>query len=294
MTSTLHAGNAVQRNRALRWLLAVLATVMACGICLDSATGATLEQIKQRGYMTVATEDDYPPFEYVVDGKPMGYDHALLAILKKSAPFEIRQEILPWQGILPGVASGKYDVALTAAVITDERAKSLDFTMPIAESTMAYVTRKDDSSIKSIKDLSGKTLGVQQGGASFQVLPELEAELKKSGGKLGNVVQYGAFSEAYQDLVNRRLDAVIHNIVSLSTLVSEKPAVFQLGQRVGQKSYAAWAVQKGNQSVVDFLNKFIAQQKANGTLKELQAKWLKINFEDLPNQPMLPGDRPMH
>src|SRR5207302_1643097 len=82
--------------------------------------------------------------------------------------------------------------------------------------------------------------GVQQGGASFQVLPELDAELKKTGGKLGNVVQFGAFSEAYQDLVNRRVDAVIHNIVSLSTLVSEKPDVFELGQRVGRKSYAAW------------------------------------------------------
>src|SRR6266576_856147 len=81
---------------------------------ISSASAASLEEIKKRGYMVVATEDDYPPFEYVVNGKPMGYDHALLAILRKSAPFEIRQEILPWQGILPGVASGKYDVALSA------------------------------------------------------------------------------------------------------------------------------------------------------------------------------------
>ncbi len=270
----------------------VVATVTST-IGVGTARGASLEDIKKRGYMIVATEDDYPPFEFVVDGKPMGYDHELLAVLRKSAGFEVRQEILPWQGILPGVASGKYDVALSAAVITDERVKSLDFTMPISESTMAYVKRNGDTSIKSLKDLSGKTLGVQQGGASFQVLPELEAELKKTGGKLGNVVQYGAFSEAYQDLVNRRLDAVIHNIVSLSTLVSEKPEVFELGQRVGRKSYAAWAVQKNNKSLVDFLNVFLAQQKANGTFKQLQAKWLKITFDDLPNQPMLPGDRPV-
>jgi polar amino acid transport system substrate-binding protein len=255
---------------------------------------ASLDEIKKRGFMIVATEDDYPPFEFVVDGKPMGYDHELLAVLRKTAGFEVRQEILPWQGILPGVASGKYDIALSAAVITDERVKSLDFTMPISESTMAYVKRKSDGSINGLKDLSGKTLGVQQGGASFQVLPELEAELKKTGGKLGNVVQYGAFSEAYQDLVNRRLDAVIHNIVSLSTLVNEKPDVFALGQRVGRKSYAAWAVQKGNKSLVDFLNAFLGQQKANGTYKQLQAKWLKITFDDLPNQPMLPGDRPVN
>jgi polar amino acid transport system substrate-binding protein len=268
----------------------VLAAVV---LATPLASAASLDDVKKRGFMVVATEDDYPPFEFVVDGKPMGYDHALLALLRKTAPFEIRQEILPWQGILPGVASGKYDVALSAAVITDERAKSLDFTQPIAESTMAYVKRKGDTSIASLKDLAGKTLGVQQGGASFQVLPELEAELKKTGGKLGNVVQYGAFSEAYQDLVNKRVDAVIHNIVSLSTLISEKPTVFELGQRVGRKSYAAWAVQKNNPALLEFLNAFLAQQRASGSMKELQARWLKITFDDLPRQPMLPGDRPI-
>jgi polar amino acid transport system substrate-binding protein len=293
MSNVAHVLNAIKRARILHWLSVVLLTAVTYGQLAPFATAATLDEIKKRGYMIVATEDDYPPFEYVVNGKPMGYDHELLALLRKSAPFEIRQEILPWQGILPGVASGKYDVALSAAVITDERVKSLDFTMPISESTMAYVKRKGDSSIKSIKDLSGKTLAVQQGGASFQVLPNLEAELKKSGGSLGKVVQYGAFSEAYQDLVNKRVDAVIHNIVSLSTLVNEKPNVFELGQRVGDKSYAAWAVQKGNTGVLEFLNSFLAQQKASGSMKKLQTQWLKITFDDMPSKPMLPGDRPM-
>ena len=257
------------------------------------ALGASLDEIKKRGYMSVATEDDYPPFEAVVNGKPVGYDHALLALLRKQAGFEIRQEILPWQGILPGVASGKYDSAVTAAVITDERAKSLDFTMPISESTMAYVKRTGDDRIKSIKDLSGMALGVQQGGASFQVLPALEAELKKTGGRLGQVVQFGNFSEAYQDLINKRIDAVIHNIVSLSTLVAEKPAQFTLGERVGDKSYAAWAVKKGNADLLQFLNAFLAGEKSNGDFKKLQAEYLKITFDDLPNEPLLPGDRKM-
>jgi polar amino acid transport system substrate-binding protein len=270
---------------------AIVSLLAAIGI--SSAFGASLDEIKKRGYMVVATEDDYPPFEYVVNGKPMGYDHALFALLRKSAPFEIRQEILPWQGILPGVASGKYDAAVTAAVITDERAKSLDFTMPISESTMAYVKRKGDSRIKTIRDLTGMTLGVQQGGASFQVLPDLESELKLTGGKLGQIVQYGAFSEAYQDLANKRLDAVIHNIVSLSTLISEKPEQFEQGQRVGKKSYAAWAVQKGNKGVTDFLNSFLSREKANGSFKKLQKEHLKIIFDTLPNEPLLPGDRKM-
>lgn len=287
--------SALQSRRTAYWLarsLSRAACVMLLALMgMSAALGASLEEIKKRGYMVVATEDDYPPFEAVVNGKPVGYDHALLAMLKKEAGFEIRQEILPWQGILPGVASGKYDAAVTAAVITDERAKSLAFTRPIAESTMAYVKRTGDDRIKTLKDLSGKTLGAQQGGASFQVMPELETDLKKSGGKLGQVVQYGNFSEAYQDLINKRLDAVVNNIVSLSTLTSEKPKQFELGQRVGEKSYAAWAVQKGNKSLLDFLNAFLAKAKADGSAKKLQAEYLKITFDGLPSEPLLPGDR---
>ena len=289
MSKASHAAVVVGVSRRTILRMAGGALLGAMGV--RTALAMSLDEIKKRGYMIVATEDDYPPFEAVVNGKPVGYDHALLAILKKGAGFEVRQEILPWQGILPGVASGKYDAAVTAAVITDERVKSLDFTMPIAESTMAYVKRKGDTRIKTVQDLNGKTLGVQQGGASFQVLPELEETLKASGGKLGQIVQYGSFSEAYQDLINKRLDAVIHNIVSLSTLVAEKGQQFELGQRVGRKSYAAWAVQKGNKSVLDFLNKFLTQEKSNGTFKKLQGEYLKITFDDLPNEPMLPGDR---
>ncbi|MBW4517513.1 MAG: transporter substrate-binding domain-containing protein [Timaviella obliquedivisa GSE-PSE-MK23-08B] len=252
-----------------------------------------LNQIEKRGYLLVATEDDYPPFEFLVNGKPTGFDHELLDRLRQVVPFEIRQEILPWQGILPGVAEGKYDVALTAAVITDERAKMLDFTIPIAESTIAYIIRRDDNSIKTLGDLSGKTLGAQQGGASLEAVPDLEAKLKQQGGTIGQIKQYPGFAAAYQDLLSGQLDAVLHNIVSLSVLVDEKPAIFELGDRVSRKSYAGWAVKKGNQPLLDLLNSFLSNQREQGELKPLQEKWLKISFENLPTQPLLPGDRPI-
>ncbi|WP_421656680.1 transporter substrate-binding domain-containing protein [Leptothermofonsia sp. ETS-13] len=252
-----------------------------------------LSQIKKRGYLLVATEDDYPPFEFLVNGKPTGFDHELLERLRKMVPFEIRQEIVPWQGILPGVREGKYDVALTAVGITDERSQFLDFTMPIAESTIAYVKRKDDATIQSLRDLSDKVLGAQQGGVSFAAVPDLAAELKKQGGTLGPVKQYRGFAEAYQDLINQRLDAVLHNIVSLSVLVNEKPAIFELGERVSRKSYAAWAVKKGNQELLNLLNQFLSNMRISGELKQLQAKWFRITFDDLSPQPLLPGDRPI-
>ena len=242
---------------------------------------ASLDEIKKRG-LIVATEDDYRPFEFVKDGKPTGFDNELIEDLRKYAPFEIKQEILPWTGILAGVSTGKYDVAITATIITKERKQSLDFTSPIADATHYYVKRKDDKSISSIKDLNGKAVGVQAGSALLGRLPELGATLEKQGGKLGKVVEYTSYPEAYQDLALGRVDYVVNTIINLKALVAEKPAVFEVGQPVSGRSFPAWAVAKDNKDLRDFLNGFIAKEKETGRFAELQKKWFGESFPDLP------------
>ncbi len=123
----------------LLFLLTGLACLAIAGAAFsNSLQAATLEEIKKRGYLIVATEDDFRPFEFIKDGKPTGFDNELVEELRKFAPFEIKQEIIPWTGLLAGVSTGKYDVAITAAIITKERKKSLDFTSPIADATHYY------------------------------------------------------------------------------------------------------------------------------------------------------------
>jgi polar amino acid transport system substrate-binding protein len=247
------------------------------------ATG--LDAIKARGSMIVATEDSYKPFEYVENGTPMGLDHALLAVLRKEVPFKIDQQIIPWSGLLAGVAAGKYDVALTAAVITPDRVQNLDFTMPIAEATQYYAVRADETRIKTVPDLAGKTVGVQAGGASYAALADLTKTLEAGGLKLGTVVQYPSFPEAYQDLANGRLDYVINGAVNLASLVREQPKRFRMGTAVGAPTYAAWAVAKGNTALLDYLDAFMAKVRADGTLYALQEKWLGTTFKAMPDQP---------
>lgn len=247
-----------------------------------AALAATLEEIQAKGLMIVATEDDYKPFEFVVDGKPMGLDHELLALYQKQANHKVEQQIIPWSGLLPGVTTGKYDVALTAVVVTAERAKSLDFTMPIAENTQYYVARADDASIKSVSDLNGKIVGVQAGGGSFTALTNLRKLLAASGGSLGRVVQYRSFPEAYQDLANGRTDYVVNGVVNLTSLVKDQPQRFKLGTAVGVPTYAAWAVAKGNASLLAHLNGFMAKVRADGSLYALQQKWIGRTFKDMP------------
>jgi polar amino acid transport system substrate-binding protein len=281
-------------SRALVAMLSALGLVLLMPFVSGVAAAATLQEIKQRGYMIVATEDDYPPFEFVKDGVNMGLDHDLFRLLQKEAPFQLRQQVLPWQGLLAGVATGQYDVALSAGIITDERVKSLTFTMPIAPGTHFIVMRKGETRIKTIADLNGLTVGVQQGSAQFTALPELQEILEKGGGKLGKVVQYASYPEAYQDLAAGRTDYVINSAVTVASLVRERPSVFQAGTfPVSRTSYHAWAVKKGNNELRDYLNNFLGRMRDNGTLYQLQEKWFGQSFRNMPRAGLLPGDRPM-
>jgi polar amino acid transport system substrate-binding protein len=267
---------------ALQSALGLFGALLLFGAAPQPADAASLEEIKKRGYLIAATEDDFRPFEFVKDGKPTGFDNELVEELRKYAPFEIKQEILPWTGLLAGVSTGKYDIAITAAIITKERTQSLDFTSPIADATHYYVKRKSDTSITAIKDLNGKTVGIQAGSALLGRLPELETMLKADGGKLGKVVEYTSYPEAYQDLALGRTDYVVNTIINLKALVAEKPNVFEIGQPVSGKSFPAWAVKKGNAELLAFMNEFIAKQKASGKFAELQQKWFGESFPNLP------------
>ena len=267
-------------RRAL--LRAGLATLLLPG----AASGASLKEIRSRGYMTVATEDDYAPFEFVEGGKPKGFHHDVVAELKKYAKFEIRQEILPWTGLLAAVSTGKYDTAITGAIVSQERLQVFNFAPPIAAATHYYIKRADDKRIRSVADLNGLTVGVQAGSVLLSRLPELAAMLKKTGGKLGKVVEYTSYPEIYEDLANGRLDYAVNGIINATALVKERGKVFAIGQPVSGAGFHAWPVPKGNDELLAYLGEFIAHLRKNGKLAELQQRWFGTKFPDLPTQPI--------
>ena len=270
------------RRATRRAMLLGAGALASASLLPQGAHAATLDEIKSSGTMHVATEDDYRPFEFVKDGVPTGFDTELLNLLRKTVSFKIDQAIIPWTGLLPGVDTGKYDAAVTAALITKERQAFLDFASPVSDATIYYVKRAKDTSINAIKDLNGKTVGVQAGSAMLQALPQLDAMLAKKGGKLGKVVQYVSYPEAYQDLALGRTDFVTNTVINMQLLLKEKPGVFTLGQPVAGKTYIAWAVKKGNAGVLAFLNDFLMAQRKNGELYRLQKEWLGQAFEDMP------------
>jgi polar amino acid transport system substrate-binding protein len=260
-------------------LLGAAATMM---MPAATARAATLDEIKKRGYMSVATEDDFRPFEFTVDGKPTGYDQELLEMFKKKVGFEVRQDIIPWTGILPGVTTGKYDAAVTAVLVTQERMKTLDYCAPVAESVDYYLKRKGDKKIQGIKDLSGLPLGVEAGSAMLKMLPQLDDMLKATGGSLGKIVSYQGYPEAYQDLALGRIDYVVNVWLSLQTIAKEKPDTFEVGEAVSKPTYIAWPLVKGNTELLALMNDFLLGARKDGSMYALQKKYFNTTYETMP------------
>ena len=91
-----------------------------------------LDQIKQRGEIVIATEARLPPFEFVENGKIVGYDADLMAAVMLKLPgVKINQLDLPWQGILAGLDAKKFDYVITAVTATKERVQRYAMSLPL-------------------------------------------------------------------------------------------------------------------------------------------------------------------
>ncbi|MFA1572737.1 transporter substrate-binding domain-containing protein [Vibrio cyclitrophicus] len=264
------------------WVSTAAATVVLG--CFGVAQASELSAIEKQGFMKVATEDNYSPFNYIDRGKPAGINKDLLDELREYSKFDIEQEILPWTGLLASVSAGQYDVALTGAIVTDARLKVFDFTPPIASAQHYFLTRADADDINTVSDLDGKTVGLQAGSALLERLPELEEMLEAQGKSLGKVVQYQSYPEAYSDLAIGRIDYVINSVVSVNEVVKSKSNIFKKGEAVSGPGFVSWPVPKESPELLAYLTEFFIHLEQTGKMAELQKKWFGESFEHLPSE----------
>ncbi|MCG7405717.1 MULTISPECIES: transporter substrate-binding domain-containing protein [Caballeronia] len=267
-------------NKRLRHLLAALTGALALNAAAPSLAHAEdlLARIKSNKEITIATEARYAPFEYVDNGKIVGYDADLMAYVLKSLPdVKVKQLDLPFQGLLPGLDAKRFDLVVTAVTVNKDRADHFAFTVPVADATTGVLTRSADTSIKAPNDLNGKVVGSQTGSAQLQALMALDKKLKEAGGPgIKQIKQYVAFDEAYADLAVGRLDAVAQSVANLGPLLKSRPGVFAvLPQTIGPKSYFAWVARKDADSaaLLKLFSDGIARANSDGTMKKLQEKW---------------------
>jgi len=268
-------------RRAVKNLSLALATVLASSLV---QAGDLLQRITEEKQITIATEARFAPFESVENGKIVGYGVDLMNYVLADLPgVKVKQLDLPFQGILPGLDTGKFDFVVTSVTVNKARFEQFAFTVPIAESTVALLKRGNDDSIGSLSDLNGKVVGSQSGSGQLQILQAYDQKLKDAGQPgLKAIRQYVSFDEAYADLALGRLDGVAQSLSNLGPLIKSRPGVFTtLSDMLGPQTYYGWVGRKDadSASLVKLFSDGIARANRDGTMKTLQEKWFGFTMD---------------
>lgn len=106
-----------------------------------------LAKVKSGGTLRVGTETQFAPFDFLDNGKASGMNYDVFAEIGKEMGVKVDFVALPWESVLPGLDTGKFDMVSGPATITKARMERYRFTPPIAEATCGVLKAAKDMSI---------------------------------------------------------------------------------------------------------------------------------------------------
>ena len=234
-----------------------------------ASTGAAdqLAAIQTNGKLVVALEGAWQPWSYHDESDTLvGYDVEVSRAIAEKLGVEPEYVESDWDSLFAGLDAGRFDIVCNGVEVTDERAKTYDFTTPYGYIHTALAVRKDNEDIKSFEDLKGKT--------TANSLASTYMELAESYG--ATVQGIDTLEETIQLLTAGRIDATLNADVSFYDYLNVHPdADFKIVAQTEEASHVAIPLRKGDASatLLEAINNAIDELRADGTLKELSEKY---------------------
>lgn len=272
-------------KKLLAALLAMVMTMSLLTACGSAETAAQTEETTQTqeaedaevavsealadGVLTVGTNAEFPPFEYVGDdGEADGFDIALIKAIGEKLGVEVQVENMEFASLVSSIGN-KVDVSIAGMTVNEERKQTVDFSEPYYDAVQ-YVLLPEGSDIASAEDLVGKTIGVQLGTTGDLTATDIEGT---------TVSAYNKGVDAVNDLVNGRVDCVIIDknpaLVFAEKFQENGIAAVDGAQFNFEAEQYAIALPKGDVALADALNKAIEELKADGTFDELVKTYIE-------------------
>jgi ABC-type amino acid transport substrate-binding protein len=215
--------------------------------------------------LTVGSDIPYPPFEQGKEGNYEGFDVELLEAVGKAIERDVEFQDTSFDTIFLDLARGNFDVVASAATITDEREKTVDFTNPYYISEQAILV-KEGGDIDSVEKLAGATIGVQQGTTGQEFVEEE--------GEAGELRKYPQGPDAVSALENGTVDAVVIDIPVAENAVNASEGLETSAAIPTEEEYG-FAVAQGETELLEELNEGLKEVIEDGTYAQLYEKWFK-------------------
>jgi len=231
----------------------------------------SVEAIKKRGKLVVGTDATWPPWEWVMGDKIVGWDVDIAREIANALGVQLEIRDMRFAGLLEAVRNGDVDLAISAITWTTEREKVLEFSMPYYLESIVVVTKATRNDINKVEDLYGKTVGVQIGTTHEEWAA---ANLEKPG--KASVRRYDKVYPYMVEVLRRGdVDAIILDRSIATALVRKFPDLKIAFELPGSAGYISVAMPKCAQDLKLAVDQVIENLMQTGRLDEIMQK----NFE---------------
>lgn len=250
-----------------KFLAIVLAAIMICVsfVACSSKTDDKSNNNSQQATLTLATNAEFPPYEYKEGDEVIGIDAEVAKAIADKLGMKLEIVDTKFDAIIPGVQSGKYDMGMAGMTVTPEREESVAFSDSYATGIQSIIV-KEDSDIKSVDDLSSSTkIGVQLGTtgdiyAKDDFGADAVAEMDKG-------------ADAVQALIAGKVDCVIIDNEPAKAFVKANEGLKILDTAYAQEDYAI-CFAKDNTELKDKVNAALKELIADGTVQKIVDKYI--------------------
>lgn len=246
------------------------ASLMACGSSneapAETEAEAPAEEAAAGGKLVMATNAEFPPYEYHEGDSIVGIDADIAAALAQELGMELVIEDMAFDSIIASVQTGKADIGLAGITVNEDRLQNVDFTDTYTQAAQVIIV-KEDSDVTTPDDLTGKTVGVQLG-TTGDILADDIAD--------ATVERYNKGFEAVQALQQGKIDAVIIDREPARVFVAESEGLKLVDEEFTVEEYAI-AVAKDNTELKDKLNEALKTLKDSGKIQEIIDKYISAN-----------------
>ncbi|HHY45703.1 MAG TPA: basic amino acid ABC transporter substrate-binding protein [Firmicutes bacterium] len=257
----------MKRNTVL-WIVVAAVVVLAIGLAMKKPAekAAPGEAQKELPVLKVGTDAAFPPFEFQDEktGELKGFDLDLIRAIADEMGMKAEIINTAWDGIIPGLLNGNYDVIASGMTITDERAQSVDFSDPYFTAGQVIVVLAENETIKTPQDLTGKKVSCQ-----INTTGDLAASKMKG---IAEIKRFNLAPDAFLELKNGGVDACIMDRAVAEDFVKQDKSFKIVGNPITVEYYG-FAIRKGREDLLKEINRALAALKSSGKYDEIYAKY---------------------